>query len=290
METLKLFFAGIVVGIANVIPGVSGGTMAVILGVYDRLIAVISFNIKKIFAEWKFWLPLGIGMGAGIVLFSKLVDFLFEKYPVYTSFFFTGLIIGSLPMIYRRCVNAGQKQKMPSWGVCVCIVAAFALMVFLALFNQESLSEGAVYTELTLALGLKLFVGGALAAIAMIIPGISGSFLMLVLGIYATIIGAVADLNVLVLLPVAAGAVVGLFSGAGLVRTLMSKVPFHTYGVILGLIAGSILAVVPAKDCAALIRSGSAPVPVVVLVSLVCFAAGFALAFCQKPENAHSAE
>ena len=285
METLKLFFAGIVVGIANVIPGVSGGTMAVILGVYDRLIAVISFNIKKIFAEWKFWLPLGIGMGAGIVLFSKLVDFLFERYPVYTCFFFVGIIAGSLPLIYKRCINAAEGQKLPSAGVCVCIAVAFALMVFLALFNTESLAEGAVYTELSLSLGLKLFIGGALAAIAMIIPGISGSFLMLVLGIYATIIGAVADLNVMILLPVAVGVVAGLFSGAGLVRTLMAKVPFHTYGVILGLIAGSILAVFPAKDCAALLGSGTVSVWLVVAISIACFAAGFALAFCQKEKT-----
>ncbi|MBR4824442.1 MAG: DUF368 domain-containing protein [Spirochaetaceae bacterium] len=290
MEMLKLFFAGIVVGIANVIPGVSGGTMAVILGVYDHLISIISFNIKKIFADWKFWLPLGIGMAAGILLFSKFVNFLFERYPVYTCFFFAGLIVGSLPMIYKRCVNAEQNQKLPSVGVCVCIIAAFALMIFLALFNQESLSEGAAYTELTLSLGIKLLAGGALAAIAMIIPGISGSFLMLVLGIYATIIAAVADLNIMIMLPVAVGVVIGLFSGAGLVRVLMAKIPFHTYGVILGLIAGSILAVIPAKECAALIGSGSSPILLVVLVSLVCFAAGFMLAFCQKPETAQSAE
>lgn len=285
METLKLFFAGIVVGIANVIPGVSGGTMAVIFGVYDRLISIISFNIKKIFSEWKFWLPLGIGMGAGIVLFSKLVDFLFERYPVYTCFFFVGIIAGSLPLIYKRCINSAEEQKLPSSGVCVCIALALVIMVFLSLFNTESLSEGVVYTELSLALGLKLFAGGALAAIAMIIPGISGSFLMLVLGIYATIIRAVADLNVMLLLTVAAGIVVGLFSGAGLVRLLMAKVPFHTYGVILGLIAGSILAVFPAKDCAALIGSGTVQPVFVIAISLASFAAGFALAFSQKEKS-----
>lgn len=282
MNTIKLFFAGIVVGIANVIPGVSGGTMAVIFGVYDRLIAIISFNIKKIFAEWKFWLPLAIGMGAGILLFSKVVDFLFSNYPVYTCFFFTGIIAGSLPLIYKRCLNKDAEKKLPSLSVSICILLAFAVMIFLAFFNTESLAEGAAYSELTFALGMKLLLGGALAAIAMIIPGISGSFLMLVLGIYATIIGAVADLNIMILLPVAVGVVIGLFAGAGLVRYLMAKVPFHTYGVILGLIAGSIFAVLPAKDCAALISSGEVAAVLVVIISLLSFAAGFALAFFQK--------
>lgn len=283
MNTLKLFFAGIVVGIANVIPGVSGGTMAVIFGVYDRLIAIISFNIKKIFAEWKFWFPLAIGMGAGILLFSKVVDFLFSNYPVYTCFFFTGIIAGSLPLIYKRCLDKeAQNGKLPSLSVCICILAAFAAMLFLALFNTESLSEGAAYSQLTFGLGIKLLLGGALAAIAMIIPGISGSFLMLVLGIYATVIAAVADLNFMILLPVAVGVIIGLFAGAGLVRFLMAKVPLHTYGVILGLIAGSIFAVLPIKDCAALISSGETAAVLVVVISLLSFAAGFALAFFQK--------
>ena len=105
MKLIKLIFAGLVVGIANVIPGVSGGTMAVVFGVYDRLIGVITLNVKKIFSEWKFWLPLGIGMVLGILLFSKVVTFLFEHFPVYTSFVFTGIVAGSIPLLYKRCIK-----------------------------------------------------------------------------------------------------------------------------------------------------------------------------------------
>ena len=78
MKILKLILAGIVIGVANVIPGVSGGTMAVVFGIYDELIGVISFNIKQIFSKWRFWLPLAGGMGIGIIAFSKIVTFLFE--------------------------------------------------------------------------------------------------------------------------------------------------------------------------------------------------------------------
>ncbi len=291
MELIKLIFAGLVVGIANVIPGVSGGTMAVVFGVYDRLIGVITLNVKKIFSEWKFWLPLGIGMVIGILLFSKVVTFLFEHYPVYTSFVFTGIVAGSIPMLYKRCCKtalpAGAEKpaektgtKLPEFSVILCILVFFAFMLVLTFFNTSDLSEGVVQKTLDPALIAKLFVGGAISAIAMIIPGISGSFFMLILGIYATIIAAVADLNIPLMVPMALGVVVGLFAGAGLVRLLMKKVPYQTYGGILGLVAGSVLAVLPFKGFAELCAAQGAAMPVI--ISVVCIAAGFCLAFFQK--------
>ena len=88
MEYLKLFLKGIVVGVANVIPGVSGGTMAVVCNVYDKIIELISFNVKKIIAGWRFWLPLVLGMGFGIVAFSKLITLLLDRFTIPTVFFF----------------------------------------------------------------------------------------------------------------------------------------------------------------------------------------------------------
>lgn len=295
MELIKLIFAGLVVGIANVIPGVSGGTMAVVFGVYDRLIGVITLNVKKIFSEWKFWLPLGIGMVLGILIFSKVVTFLFEHYPVYTSFVFTGIVAGSIPMLYKRCCktaglaanaentensSGAKRARFPELSVVLCILVFFAFMMVLTFFNTSDLSEGVVQKTLDAALMTKLFIGGAIAAIAMIIPGISGSFFMLILGIYATIIAAVADLNIPLLVPMALGVIVGLFAGAGLVRLLMKKVPYQTYGGILGLVAGSVFAVLPFKGFAELCAAQGAAMPAI--ISLLCIAAGFCLAFFQK--------
>ena len=295
MELIKLIFAGLVVGIANVIPGVSGGTMAVVFGVYDRLIGVITLNVKKIFSEWKFWLPLGIGMVLGILIFSKVVTFLFEHSPVYTSFVFTGIVAGSIPMLYKRCCktaglaanaentensSGAKRARFPELSVVLCILVFFAFMMVLTFFNTSDLSEGVVQKTLDAALMTKLFIGGAIAAIAMIIPGISGSFFMLILGIYATIIAAVADLNIPLLVPMALGVIVGLFAGAGLVRLLMKKVPYQTYGGILGLVAGSVFAVLPFKGFAELCAAQGAVMPAI--ISLLCIAAGFCLAFFQK--------
>ncbi|MDR0563201.1 MAG: DUF368 domain-containing protein [Spirochaetaceae bacterium] len=240
MESIKLLGVGLILGIANVIPGVSGGTIAVVFNVYDRLIAVITPNIKKIIEARKFWLPLGIGVGGGILLFSKIITFLFSNYPIPTNWFFIGIILGSMPMLYRRVQNSNGGTSLS--GI-VCGIFALAVMVAMSVLKPQE--ETALYTDLTpLVCGL-LFTAGALAAIAMIIPGISGSFLLLATGMYRTIIQAVSDLRIALLMPTALGIATGLLAGAALVRFLMAKVPKQTYGAILGLVGGSVIILFP---------------------------------------------
>ena len=93
MEFIRLIGIGMILGVANVIPGVSGGTMAVVFNIYDRLIGVITLNVKKIVSEWKFILPLVAGIVLGVILFSKVITFLFQNYPVQTNWFFIGIIL-----------------------------------------------------------------------------------------------------------------------------------------------------------------------------------------------------
>ena len=114
METIKLFAIGIILGVANVIPGVSGGTMAVVFGIYNRLIDLISLNVKKIFSQWKFILPLGAGLVTGVLLFSKIITFLFNKFPIQTNWFFIGIILGSIPMIFTHWLNAKKQTPLPN--------------------------------------------------------------------------------------------------------------------------------------------------------------------------------
>lgn len=246
---IKLFFIGIILGVANVIPGVSGGTIAVVFNVYDRLIGVITIKIKKILSEWKFILPLGLGMVAGIIGFSKILTFLFEHYPMQTNLFFVGIIAGSIPLIYRKIKSSMKEvseknKKVPFFTTVLCFVIFLGIMIIMTVFKDVSTST-VIYTELTGSLFFLLLVSGALGAIAMIIPGISGSFLLLAIGTYATVIGSVSDFNIPLMIPTAIGILIGLLVGAYLVRTLMEKVPCQTYGAILGLIIGSIFTVFP---------------------------------------------
>lgn len=267
MECAILFLKGIVVGVANVIPGVSGGTMAVVCNVYDRIIALISPNIKKIIAAWKFWLPLALGMVFGIVAFSAVVTMLLERFPVPTVYFFEGLVAGSIPLIVRkvRGARARRTAKIPFEAASF----ALGLLLMVVMLVCRPAKEGAVaLTELTPGVAALVFVAGAAAAVAMIIPGVSGSFLLLALGMYGTVLAAVSALNVAVLAPFALGVLVGLFAGAALVRLLMEKIPAYAYCAILGLVVGSLATIFPGVPGGALIA-----------VSLAAFALGFFAAY-----------
>lgn len=288
---------------ANVIPGVSGGTMAVVFGIYNRIIDLISFNIKKIISQWKFILPLGAGLVTGVLLFSKIITYLFNNFPIQTNWFFIGIILGSIPMLFTHWINARnqtfeedtinsinsmdampsmqvtqstgllqltlpeQSKKIPLSSIICCIIS-LAIMILMVIFKSEK-PETQVTPGFSLYNAIIMFVGLAIAAIAMIIPGISGSFIMLALGIYSTVIGAIDSFNIYLLIPGALGAIAGLLCGAKLVRILMTKIPSQTYGIIFGLILGSIFVIFPTNGYNALI----------IITSLVCAAAGFLVSF-----------
>ncbi len=245
MEFLKRMLYGAIIGVANIVPGVSGGTMAVILGIYDKLLESISFkNLKR---NILFLLPVAIGGGAGILALSTAMKFLIVNYPIATNFAFIGLILGSIPMIWKRARNPkgdpkGESSVSPA--NIVFFAAALAFMLLLAFLNQGSI-ENAVQTQLTPVLAVQLFLASIASAFAMLLPGISGSFVMLLLGSYSTVITAISDLNVVLLLPVAAGCLVGLLLGAVLISKLMKRFPQATYMAILGLIAGSLFSIYP---------------------------------------------
>ena len=253
METIKLFAIGIILGVANVIPGVSGGTMAVVFGIYNRLIDLISLNVKKIFSQWKFILPLGAGLVTGVLLFSKIITFLFNKFPIQTNWFFIGIILGSIPMIFTHWLNAKKQTPLPNQteptnqteqttqnaqatkskkipiSSIICCAISLAIMILMVIFKSEK-PETQVTPGFSLYNAIIMFVGLAIAAIAMIIPGISGSFIMLALGIYSTVIGAIDSFNIYLLIPGALGAIAGLLCGAKLSQGLSQKL-FRRFGM-----------------------------------------------------------
>lgn len=291
-EAIRLFFVGIILGVANVIPGVSGGTLAVVFNVYDRLINVISLNIKKIISEWKFLLPLGLGMVAGIIGFSKVITFLFENYPMQTNLFFVGIIAGSIPLIYRKIKSSmneiSSEKEKPYLSTIICFVISLAIMIVMTVFKDISTST-IIYTELTMPLFFILMASGFLGAIAMIIPGISGSFLLLAIGTYATVIGSLSDFNIPLMIPTAFGILIGLLFGAYLVRLLMEKTPSQTYGAIFGLVIGSIFTVFPLgmiiTCCNGLTGETFATSLGALVVGLICCTVGFFVSYLSSKNS-----
>lgn len=239
MEFLTRMVQGLVVGVANIIPGVSGGTMAVVMGIYDKLISAVS-DLKKDFKKSVLYLlPIGLGAVLGIVLFSHLIKYLLGSYSMPTNFFFLGLILGSIPMIYRRASREKfQKSSAIPFAVC------FAVMLLMTLLQNVSDEGSALITSLTLMTAIRLFLSGAVAAACMIMPGVSGSMVLVLLGAYTSVLTAISALNLPILIPVAFGVLVGLFGGAKIINYCMKHHEQQTYFAILGLIAGSILPII----------------------------------------------
>ena len=245
LNYIKKIIAGIAIGIANVIPGVSGGTIAVVFGVYSDLIGAASLDIKTIKANFKIYLCLFGGMGLGALLFARLFKLVYERFPIQTNFFFVGLIVGSIFIIFDL---VREKEKESSFTKVSKIVWFFiGLSIMLALYFSKGAAASSAAAIETLSLGnfILLFLIGFAGAAAMVIPGISGSFLLLILGAYYTVIKAITDLNIPVLIPIGLGVLAGFILSARLIGFLMEKFPKITYAFILGLVLGSVRHMLP---------------------------------------------
>lgn len=241
MEHIFTILKGMALGMAFVIPGFSGGTMAVILKIYDKLLAAITLNFKKLKENIPFLITLLIGMAAGIFLTSVGLSWLFDNYPVATKLTLVGIIVGSLPMIWKECTS---EKKFKPVNI-IPLLAAIGVMVVMFIIGQaENLSDVA-QKDFSTSLALKLTGGGVIAAFSMVIPGISGSLMLTIMGLYETAITAVKDLNFPLIIPVGIGAVIGILASAKLITILLQKFRQGTYSIIIGLIVGSILNIFP---------------------------------------------
>ncbi|MGN0701318.1 MAG: DUF368 domain-containing protein [Oscillospiraceae bacterium] len=242
IQYLKFFLSGLAFGIANVIPGVSGGTMLVVFGIYDKLTESIS-GIKAIFKNILFLITFGFGAGGGIVLSALVITKLFAAFGLQTNMYFIGLILGSIPLIYK----AGTEKSKVRPLCIVPFLLAMGAVISLSVMERMDLVSVVPDTVsgFNLLFAVKLFLCALLAAVTMIIPGVSGSFIMMLLGVYETVIGAITELNFYVLIPFALGAVIGIIGGAKLISTLIQKYQLWVYSAIMGLVIGSVYAILP---------------------------------------------
>lgn len=228
---------GLVMSISQLIPGVSGSTIAIILGVYDRLIHAINNLTKNVREHAKLLGAVCIGAVIGIVLFAQAIGWMIDRYPVLLGLLFIGVILGGAPLMYKK---AGERPIRPvHW---LYFVVGVALVILMSL---EVKSDSPAITELTLVNAVLLFLAGIIFAVALILPGISGSFMLLVLGLYNTLIEAASDMNLMILAPIGLGAVVGTFLTARVIEWMLTRFPQATYLLIFGFVLGSIFGIFP---------------------------------------------
>ena len=244
-DTIMLMLKGGVIGVANIIPGVSGGTMAVVLGIYERLIEAIgnfATNKEKRKEYIILLAQIGIGAALAILVLSWLMDFLLTDYPVYTYLFFIGLIAGSIPAIYKA-----HDEMSLNFSSAIAFLTGMALILsFALLFPDVEKSKDINFDYQVTTAGLALLlVAGVFAGGSMIVPGISGSFIMVLMGQYRIVIKAIKEMNIVVLGAVAVGAAAGVWGFAKLIDFLLKTKPKETMFFILGLVVASLYPIFP---------------------------------------------
>lgn len=275
-------FGGFVMGVANIIPGVSGGTMLLIMGLYERLVNSVSLFGGKNRDFFKrenllFLLIMAIGILAGVFSTSKLMNYLIDNHSIPTYFFIIGLIIGSIDIITEKVDFRRKTSYIP-------IILGMALMlgISIAASNLNSSQQTGLFgmiSEGDNALQkIVFFAGGIFGAIAMILPGISGSMLLVVFGLYSPMVKAVSDFDIISLIFVALGVVVGIMLVSKTINFMLKRHSNGLYSFILGLILASIYTIWPAKD----IKMETASF----IASLICISCGFIIGhYILKMEN-----
>lgn len=256
MKFLMDVIRGILIGVANVIPGVSGGTMAVSLGVYDRLISALTGLVKNFKKSMETIIPILIGAAVGIVGFAFLIQMLFERFPMATCLTFVGLILGGLPILFSSLKKELKKAETGiRAGHAIAFVLLFVFGIVMALLGGEGTAVN--LSQVSLVGMVLLFVIGMVASATMVIPGVSGSMVLMILGYYHSIIGSITDFmialksfdipallhGVSVLLPFGIGVLAGIFLIAKLIEFLFDRYAALTYSAILGLILSSPFAI-----------------------------------------------
>lgn len=277
---IKLILKGAVIGIANVIPGVSGGTMAVVMGIYDKLIHAITHLKSEFKQALKLIIPIVIGAALGIVILTEIITRALEHFPVQTNFMFIGLIVGGLPVIVKKLKQTGEKVTV---GNLIAMAVFFLVVVGFAMLGEGE----ATSTQITLGIGevVKLFLIGIIASATMVIPGVSGSMVLMLLGYYYLILDSISewihaalafDIPVLlqktgILMPFGIGVLAGIGVIAKLIEIVFEKFPNYAYCAIIGLIVASPFGIILMSDF-------SRYNVVAVLTGLITFVIGYIIA------------
>lgn len=246
---IKNLIGGIAVGIANVIPGVSGGTMMVILGIFNRMMEAISNVFQRVNPHRKddilFILQVLIGAAIGLVGFAKILTYLFEFYPTQTMFWFVGLVGFSIP-VFIKSEAKGEKLNI------IAIACGFALIFAIKLMVPSSVQDfNPIFPTVTLLYCLRMVLVGIIGGATMLLPGVSGSMVLMIIGEYfmfKSLLANVLSFEMNVLIPlffIAIGAFLGIIISAKCTKYFLAKFHVQTISFLLGLIIASTLVLIP---------------------------------------------
>ena len=255
------FLKGFLAGIGAITPGLSGGVMLVVFGIYEPLVRWLA-NIRKKFVEHlRFFLPVGIGGLLGVVAFSAVIDFAFENYAAQFTWLFIGFIAGTIPSLIKTAGKEGRKN----WHWILLVLAAFG--IFFLMRWMETIRTVEVQPSF-----FAWLLSGALTGLGLVVPGLSPSNFLIYMGLYQPMANGIKNLQMGVIIPLVLGVALVILIFAKFVNWLFSKHYAFMYHLIIGVVLGSTAAIIPSGV------SGWGMILVCVLLFLIGAAASFALA------------
>lgn len=244
-NNIFLVLKGFVMGMANLIPGVSGGTLAITLGIYEKFINALSHFFKNLKENLKFLVPVIIGILFALFSLSNIMSFCLEKYLFVTIMFFVGAILGGLPMLFKKI----KGKKLGAIEILV-FMLAFVIVLVPAFFSGEKVIS---FANIKFYDYIILFFVGVLASATMVIPGISGSAVLMTIGYYKPIVNTIKALThssdsfikgFLILLPFGLGVLGGMLFIAKAIEYLLKNYESKTYYGIIGFVIASVIAII----------------------------------------------
>lgn len=225
------------IGATMTIPGVSGGTMAVVTGIYEELIEAINGIRKDIKKHLPFLLQFIVGAGVGFIFFARFVTYLLENEStgIGLRFLFAGIVIGGVPLLVKK-----SSVKKINFIHLLCIISGAAVVLLLSSLPTGLFSSGSGFSYIILQ-----FVGGFIIAVALVLPGISVSHMLYILGLYEIVLEKVYDFQWFSLIPLFVGIIAGTFITTGILEGLIKKFPEKIYMTIIGFVAASIASLLP---------------------------------------------
>lgn len=260
------FIKGFIIGGTMLVPGFSGGTMAIILGIYEELITSVSGFFRNVKKNTAFLALFSTGGIAGMLMFSKSILSLLDAYRMPVLYFFIGAVIGGIPMIIKSCGLKRLNMTSALYVIAGAVAVLSLALIPKGIFNPDKMFSVSGF--------LILLAAGFFAAIALVLPGISVSFVLLILGIYEEIIAAMDSFNIPYLAVVGAGLVLGIITTTRALEYAMKNYTRPSYLIILGFVLGSVLPIFPGAPsgadvfiCAVTFISGIALVQLLYLIN-----------------------
>jgi putative membrane protein len=231
-----------VYGASLIIPGLSGGTFLVVFGCYDKICAAFALDFKTIKKHFIFYALFGVGAAIGLLGFLFAVGFLLSNFETQTYLFFLGLIMGGMPIIIKNATSTDDGNKVNFKPLCLIpFVLGLALIIGISLIPTPA---SASLEGIRPVSSLWVAFCGMVAAVAMVLPGISGAFVLVAFDVYDVLTNALRALDFEILLWAGAGIVIGIVGGARLIRVLLKKYKMMVYSAIIGMVLGSVVPVV----------------------------------------------